>query len=361
MNTGQGSVDEVKCAGCAALAALPRLPCLKADNCIRTRRKQLFVAQENIRLFIEKFGPNNVGVLTITTPSGCLSARDFQAKWHPFRTNVIARMFRAGMWVRERQPRTGNWHAHAIVNLGWDIRTGFPFDQVTKGFYANVDSKLRKLWKELREKAKRYEFGRTELLPIKQNGIGCAVYLTKYLGKALLSDKSEDEERCRLFGIWGRVRFVYSGFDWVSNRILRKRKAWFATDSGLQTEEEFRRMFGARWWHFLGHELASVIIPTEYYQVRENGELVFDELGWRHYQADLQRFEGIESVEDRITHSRFLLYCAHGMMLYGNRVQALQHAMRRIGYNIPETPAVDPQVLLDFEAAIERIKRTVPA
>jgi hypothetical protein len=355
-------VDGVKSAGRAALAALPRLPCLKADNCIRTHgRKQLFVARENIRLYIEKFGPNNIGVLTITTPSECLSARDFQAKWHPFRTNVISRMFPTGMWVRERQPRTGNWHAHAVVDLGWDVRTSFPFEQVSKGFYANVDSRLRDAWKKLRKKAARYNFGRTELLPIKNNGEGFAVYITKYLGKALVSDKVEGEEKCKLFGIWGGVRFVYSRFDWVSNRILRRRKAWLAADSGCANETEFRAMFGAGWWHFVGRELMNVIMPEEYYQVRCGDGLVFDEIGWWHYQTDLQRFAKIEPVEDRTIHSRFLFYSAHGMMLFGNRIQAMQYGMRRIGYNIPEPPAVDPQRWLELEAAIERTRKTVPA
>jgi hypothetical protein len=270
-------------------------------------------------------------------------------------------MFPTGMWVRERQPRTGNWHAHAVVNLGWDIRSNFPFDQVTKGFYANVDPRLRGVWKRLREKAAKYTFGRTELLPIKSNGEGFVGYTTKYLGKALLSDKAEGEERCRLFGIWGAVRFVYSQFDWVSNRMLRRRKAWLAADSGCANESEFRAMFGAGWWHLLGSALMNVIMPEEYYQVRCGNGLAFDEVGLWHYQTDLQRFSEIEAVGDRTMHSRFLLYCAHGTMLYGNRVQALQYAMSRIGYNIPETPAVDPQVWWELEAAIERTKETVPA
>jgi hypothetical protein len=235
------------------------------------------------------------------------------------------------MWVRERQPRTGNWHAHAVV------------------------------WKRLREKAARYNFGRTELLPIKSNGEGFAVYLTKYLGKALVSDKAEGEERCKLFGIWGGVRFVYSRFDWVSNRILRRRKAWLAADSDCGNETDFGVMFGTRWWHFLGPALMNVIMPKKYYQVRCGDGLVFDELGWWHYQTDLQRFAEIESVEDRVTHSRFLLYCAHGMMLFGNRVAAIQYAMRRIGYLPKECPPIDPQVFLDLEAVIERTRKTVPA
>src|SRR5204863_530750 len=168
-------------------------------------------------------------------------------------------------------------------------------------------------------------------------------------------------EKCRLFGTWGGARFVYSKFDWVSNRILRKRKAWLAADSGLQTEEEFLQMFGVHWWRFLGKELLNVIMPTEYYQIRRNGELVFDELGWWHHQSDLQRLDGIENEQDRITHSRFLLYCAHGMMLYSNRVHALEYAVRRIGFESREVPAVHPQLFLDLEAAIERTRRTVPS
>ena len=120
-------------------------------------------------------------------------------------------------------------------------------------------------------------------------------------------------------------------------------------------------MFGTHWWHVLGNELMNVIMPIEYYQIRRNGELVFDELGWWHYQRDLQRLDGIESEQERITHSRFLLYCAHGMMLYGNRGQALQYAMRRIGFEIREAPAVHPQLFLDLEAAIGRTRKTVPA
>ncbi len=47
------------------------------------------------------------------------------------------------------------------------------------------------------------------------------------------------------------------------------------------------------------------------------------------------------------------------MMLFGNRVEAIQYGMRRIGYDIPETPAVDPQTWLELEAAIEPTRKTV--
>jgi hypothetical protein len=128
---------------------------------------------------------------------------------------------------------------------------------------------------------------------------------------------------------------------------FRKRKAWFAVDSCCPNEDEFRASFGSRWWHFVGAALMNVILPKEYYQVQRNGSLDFDELGWWHYQRDLERFDGIESEADRVTHSRFLLYCAHGMMLFGNRVQSLQYAMRRIGCEPAKSPIVNPQMWLD--------------
>lgn len=183
-------------------APRPRLPSHKKDNCIINGRcRSVFVAQENIRLYIWKVGEENIGVLTVTI-GDCISASDFQRKWHSF-LNALRKVFPTGMWTRERQPRSGNLHAHAVVNVGWDIKTSFPFDQVRKGFYANVDPRLRALWKQLREIAESHGFGRIELLPLKHGGAACARYLTKYLTKSFGSAKMSGEEKCRLFSPWG--------------------------------------------------------------------------------------------------------------------------------------------------------------
>ena len=106
-------------------APLPRLPCLKKDNCIvNGRYRAVFVAQENIRLYIWKFGEQNVGALTVTA-ADCLEAAEFQDRWHSF-LNSLRKIFSpTGMWARERQPRSGNWHAHAVVNVGWDTKPTF--------------------------------------------------------------------------------------------------------------------------------------------------------------------------------------------------------------------------------------------
>src|SRR5258705_7019189 len=166
MSSADCLVGAGESAGCGASAPLPRLPCLKKDNCIvNGRYRSVFVAEENLRLYIWKHGEQNIGSLTVTA-ADCLEASDFQSKWHSY-LNALKRKFPTGMWTRERQPRSGNWHAHAAVNVGWDIKSGFPRKQVQDGFYANVDARLRELWKYLREKAESHGLGRVELLPLK--------------------------------------------------------------------------------------------------------------------------------------------------------------------------------------------------
>jgi hypothetical protein len=310
----------------------PGLPSLQKDNCIRKHRyKSVFVAQENIRLYIEKFGEENIGVLTVTTPSECLLAADFQRKWHSFLTNVLRELFPSGMWDRERQPRSGNWHAHAVVNVGWDIKTGFPFDQVAAGFYANVDPRLRALWKELRERAAACGFGRIELFPLKHSGPACARYLTKYLAKSFGTEKAEGEEKCRLFGIWGGVRFVHSQFSFVSSRILRRKKAWLAGRLNIRDNDGFKALYGRHWWHFIGPSLREVILPEDDYKLQINGELVWDDLGFREYSGDTVRFSG--TLEDKMLQSQFYVFYALGKLLFGRNAatQANDFACGMVG------------------------------
>src|SRR5882724_6506445 len=250
-------------AGCAALAALPRLPCLKKDNCIvNGRYRAVFVAQENIRLYSWKFGEQNVGALTVTV-ADCIEASQFQKKWHLF-LNGLREIFRTGMWTRERQPRSGNWHAHAVVNVGWDIQTNFPRQQVQRCFYANVDAELRDLWKRLRETAVSHGFGRVELLPLKYSGAACARYFTKYLTKSLSSEKSFGEEKCRLFGVWGGLRFVHWRFTFLSSRIIQKRKQWLAQMLELPDETQLAKSLGPRWWFHFGKALCEVVMPADF-------------------------------------------------------------------------------------------------
>jgi hypothetical protein len=310
----------------AAQAADPALPSLKKDNCIINRRyRAVFIAQENIRLYIQKFGENNIGVLTVTV-ADCLEASKFQRSWHSF-LNALKRKCPTGMWIRERQPRSGNWHAHAVVNVGWEIKPGFPFKQVSAGLYANVDPRLRELWKYLRDKSESHGFGRVELLPLKYSGDSCAKYFCKYLTKARGTDKCVGEEKCRLFGKWGRVCFMYPGFSFLSSRIIQKKKQWLAELLGYSDASELRKLTPHWWFHF-GESLRAVVMERDFYMVGPPNCRVFDGPGLRTYTEDWPVGEVVESLATRIDTSHFNLFYDIGRFLYGPRnKQALQYAM----------------------------------
>jgi hypothetical protein len=332
MSSVECSIGNGESAGCGAQAPLPRLPCLKSSSLNgRTNRKPLFAAQQNMRGYVKQVGEDRIGVLTLTTADECRSLREFQRRWNSLMTNFIRRLWKSGVWVRERQMRTGNWHGHALVDVGFDIRLGFPFEEVGRRNYRNVDGRVRDLWKRLREKAPRYGFGRTELLPIKSNSEWAIKYLTSYLGKALLSEKTVGEEKARLFGMWGCVRTAYSRFDWVSGRIVRKKKAWLAWAHGLEGEDAFSRSYENRWWFRLGESLMRVILPEDWNQLRQNCELQWDDLGQRAYRNDLERYNDLDSVESRRRQSRLDFFLAEGeWMGCDSTLQAMSYAMETV-------------------------------
>jgi len=340
-----------------APATAPALPSLKKDNCISNGRyRSVFVAQENIRVFIWKAGEQNVGALTVTA-ADCLGVREFQEKWHSF-LNALKKELPCGMWTRERQPRSGNWHAHAAVNVGWNIKSDFPRDQVAKGFYANVNPRLRQLWRYLREKAASRGLGRVELLPLKYSGAACAKYFTKYLTKAVASEKNTGDEKCRLFGVWGGVRFVHSRFSFLSSRIVQKRKQWLAEALELEDSAQLRQVLGPHWWFHFGAALCEVIMPSGFYKVGPEHDRCWDTIGLKAYARDCAAWPGLPST-DSMNQSQFGLFRDIGGYLFGpHSREALQFAMNRMARLTPVAPIeLDPQLILTLEAAIERTRR----
>jgi hypothetical protein len=163
-----------------------------------------------------------------------------------------------------------------------------------------------------------------------------------------------------LFGVWGDVRFVYARFDWVSNRIMRRRKAWLAKIDGLTEEGGFEGLFTNRWWFVIGEALMKVILPIECYQIRRNGAYEWDDLGWLAYQRDLDGYSDLESVEDRRRQSWFDFFCAEGVQALGyTPAKAAQYAGNRLGNLATNGGEFDPQLILGLQAAIERTKKNI--
>ncbi len=67
-------------------------------------------------------------------------------------------------------------------------------------------------------------------------------------------------------------------------------------------------------------------MPEEDYKVLVNGELVWDDIGFRSYSQDILRFSG--SPDDRGMQLRFSVFLAVGKLLFGRHEhsQAMQFA-----------------------------------
>jgi hypothetical protein len=213
-----------------------------------------------------------------------------------------------------------------------DIKTGFPFEEVARKDYRNVDRKLRATWRLLQIKAKKYGFGWNTLEPIKTNGKCAAKYLAKYLSKAQLSEFRKGEERARLFGVWGRRRFVFHRFSWASNRIFRQRFRWCAKEMGLEDVTEPRKLLGENWWLRIGNALLSVVLPEHYYKIWDwdTQTYLWDERGWRVYRNDLNRYPAVPTIYRKERLSRFLFYVEIGKSWGMTPENARAHARRQL-------------------------------
>jgi len=206
------------------------------------------------------------------------------------------------------------------------------------------------LWKRLREASASHGFGRIELLPLKYSGTACARYFTKYLTKAFGSEKMFGEEKCRLFGVWGGLRFVHSRFTFLSSRIIQKRKQWFAEQLGYSDPSELKKL-SKHWWFHFGKALCEVIMPQDFYKVGPPNDRHLDELGLHVLARDWAAWPG-EPSDDLMMRSQFNLFYEIGIHLFGRTSgQALQYALYLMAESKPHEPAslpADRQVPLGF-------------
>ena len=152
--------------------------------------------------FVGRIGEKFVGVLTVTKPgSARLNLADFEWDFASFRDKWLRKKFRSAIWTAERQQETRDWHVHALVEMDWDFKTGFPFEAVRQRHYGAVSSEVRGLWEYLRQGAAKSGYGRTQLLPIDERG---STRLVSYFSGRTLSGKIDGKPPPSGCGGWGR-------------------------------------------------------------------------------------------------------------------------------------------------------------
>jgi hypothetical protein len=154
----------------------------------------------------------------------------------------------------ERQ-KSGRIHYHLLVVLGVDIRTGFDFQEVSQGNYKSASKNLRDEWAFWRKTARKYRFGRTELLPIKSTIEAMAKYVGKYISKHIENRNYEDKGarlvRYSRGARAGTTRFMFKS---EGSDAWRRKVAVFAQilqnkhpEQSISTLDDLKRVLGSRW------------------------------------------------------------------------------------------------------------------
>jgi len=225
----------------------PPLPCQISNNCIgedssgkpaplspyrKKSRHRLVMA---IEFMVNKFGFNNVGLLTLSfgvlgSGRGSQATRELrelakdldfvQARWHSFSSNIVRKRYQD--WISIFEPhKDGVWHIHVVVATKEDIRTGTDIETLSnynlpywlrRGKHLRNEA-LAAEWKFLRETACKYRFGRVELLPVKKSKEAFARYLGKYLTKTFNLIPPGRKNRLVSLFPWHRAAFLYALFD----------------------------------------------------------------------------------------------------------------------------------------------------
>ncbi len=236
------------------------LPCLSSNNSIiapsnrlsTQHRKSASVLAWNVSAFVEKFGIERVGFLTLTFRDHVTDAREAQRRFNSLASNVIRPRYHAWVGVWERQ-KSGRIHYHLLVALSVDIRTGFDFSGIAAGDYSSANSAIRFEWSFWRSTAPAYGFGRTELLPVRSTGEGIARYVGKYIGKHMEA-RRDDDKGFRLVRYSQGWRIATTRFQWATEgaqlwRLKLRAFAWImAAQRGCSpTMAGLASALGPRW------------------------------------------------------------------------------------------------------------------
>lgn len=187
-----GAVEKVEPVQTSSIAAAVEKSKQQLNEISTSHRKSSYVLEQNVQGFIEHFGIDHVGFLTLTFADHVIDSKEAQRRFNSLRTNYLKHYYQHYIRVIERT-KSGRIHYHLIVACKENIRRGLNFRQISNRNYSSANSHIRAHWESLRANLPKYGFGRSELLPVKTNSKGLAKYCAKYIGKHINSRKEEDK------------------------------------------------------------------------------------------------------------------------------------------------------------------------
>ena len=242
------------------------LPCLNSNISIERssfaplstqQKKSAHVLKTSIQMLSDRFGIEYLGFLTLTFSDHVTSPKEAQRRLNSLLSNIIKQRYKEYVGVMERQ-KSGRIHYHLLIVLSLDIRSGFDFKAVSTRDYSSANSNLRKEWSFWRLTAKKYGFGRTELMPVRTNIEAMAKYVGKYVSKHVQARLPEDKGvrlvRYSKGARAGTTRFM---FNTAGAAEWRRKVATFAEivkshhpDEQISNLSDLTRVLGKRWAYY---------------------------------------------------------------------------------------------------------------
>ena len=219
--------------------------------------KQALVQCENASRFIEKTGVERVGFLTLTFADNVSDHKEAYRRFCSMRNRLLSKHFGAWVMVKERQKR-GAWHYHLLVDCFFDIRTGINWEEIHNGKYSSASQVLRNYWDLLRNELPKYNFGRSELLPIESTVEGMSKYIGKYISKHVGARREEDKG-VRLFSASRGQILSSTKFSWNTKggKKWRSQLKAFCNHYGFKSSDELKDQFGSHWAYFLADDIIN--------------------------------------------------------------------------------------------------------
>lgn len=253
-----------------------QLPCLNSNisteippesfrNLSTQNKKTAFVLKESVQRLAGQHGIERLGFLTLTFAEHILDPAEAQRRLNSLITHVIKSRYLDYLGVFERQ-KSGRIHYHFLVALDKDIRTGFDFEDISKGSYRSASLDLRSEWSFWRKTSKAYGFGRTELLPVKSNIEAMAKYVGKYISKHIEAREYQDKGvRLVRYSRGARAGTTRFQFNTEGSGEWRRKVAVFAEivrsrypDEQINDVSDLSRVLGPRWAYHNGDFIHSL-------------------------------------------------------------------------------------------------------
>jgi len=218
------------------------------------RKRSVFILSESVEKLTREYGLGHLGFLTLTFADHVTCPTEAQERLNSLISHVIKPRYGQYVGVFERQ-KSRRIHYHLLVTLKEDVREGIDFEAFKKRDYRSASKYLRGEWAFWRNTARKYRFGRTELMPIKSNAEAMKNYVGKYIAKSICADTKGEDKGVRLVRYSKGARAGNTRFAFRSDGSRRWREAvgFFADivsdifDTSIDNMDDLSELLGARW------------------------------------------------------------------------------------------------------------------